>query len=385
MHKKKIQMIVIAALAYLLSAEASYAIFSRVSPQKQVIVQPVPKTTNGSITFDDALPKTEECPMNGQKYSEKQREWWEKHRPLTVMIENHENSRPQSGLTFADIVYEAVAEGGITRFMAVYYCQDANPIGPVRSARTYFIDFASEYGESPLYAHVGGANTPGPADALSQLTTYEWTGYNDLNQFSIGFPTFWRDYDRLGYTTETEHTMYSTTTKLWDFAKKQRGLSNVDKEGESWDKKFIKYLFKDDKASAVNQTIHLEFWDNYSAYFADWTYDKQSNSYKRSNGGKSHIDNNTKKQLTTKNIVVLFMQESNANDGYEDNLHLLYKTKGTGKAQIYMDGKEIKGTWRKDSRTGRTLIFDSSGDAIKFNRGKIWFEILPTTGVITVK
>ncbi|MBI2431183.1 MAG: DUF3048 domain-containing protein [Candidatus Levybacteria bacterium] len=387
MDKKIIKLIIIGLAIYLFSAGASYLFFARTAAFNELITPQVPTTKNGEgAAFDDTLPKTEECPINGVLYSTKQREWWEKHRPLTVMIENHEDSRPQSGLLSADVVYEAVAEGGITRFLAVYYCQDANPIGPVRSARTYFIDFASEYGDAPLYAHVGGANAPGPADALSQLSDYGWIGYNDLNQFSIGFPTFWRDYDRLGHTTATEHTMYSTTTKLWDFAKKSRALANVDKEGNPWDKKFVKYSFRDDQATGMaNQTIHLEFWKDYKDYFVDWIYDKATNSYKRSNGGAYHIDNNTKKQLTTKNIVVLFMQESNALDGYEDNIHLLYRTKGTGKANIFMDGKQIVGTWRKDGRTGRTLLFDNAGSPIKLNRGTIWFEILPTTGVVTLK
>lgn len=386
MDKKVIQLIVIGVVAYLLSTGASYLFFSRVvGTSKQVVTSSSPTTKNGGdVAYDDKLPKTEECPTNGAMYSKKQKEWWEKHRPLTVMIENHEDSRPQSGLLSADVIYEAVAEGGITRFLTIYYCQDANPIGPVRSARTYFIDFASEYGESPLYAHVGGANTPGPADALSQLTDYEWTGYNDLNQFSIGFPTFWRDYDRLGHTTDTEHTMYSTTTKLWDFARKSRGLSNVDKTDTSWDKKFVKYSFQDSQPSLGAQTIHLEFWKSHSNYFIDWAYDRETNSYKRNNGGKPYIDNNTKKQLTTKNIVVLFMKESNAFDGYENNVHLLYKTKGTGKARVFMDGKDIAATWRKDSRTARTLIFDNSGTPVKFARGTIWFEILPTTGIVEV-
>ncbi len=389
MDKKVVKIICIGVVAYIISTAVAYGFFSRVVFSKRVVASP-PKTTqtaNGAnATFDDTLPKTEECPINGAKYSKKQREWWEKHGPLTVMIENHQDSRPQSGLSFADVIYEAVAEGGITRFLAVYYCRDANPIGPVRSARTYFIDFASEYGTFPLYAHVGGANTPGPADALSQLSRYGWTENNDLNQFSIGFPAFWRDYDRLGHTTATEHTMYSATTKLWDFAKKSRGLSNVDKTGAAWDGKFVRYSFKDDEPGSVaNQTVHLEFWDGYKDYFIDWVYDKASNSYKRSNGGKPHEDNNTKKQLTTKNIVVLFMQESSANDGYENNVHLLYRTKGIGKARIFMDGKEIIGTWRKDGREARTLVFDASGTPVKLTRGTIWFEILPTTGVIEVK
>ena len=78
------------------------------------------------------------------------------------------------------------------------------------------------------------------------------------------------------------------------------------------------------------------------------------------------------------------MQESNAHDGYENNIHLLYKTKGTGKAVFFMDGKQINGTWRKDSRTSRTLLFDSTGAPIKFDKGTIWFEILPTDGVVNV-
>ena len=79
------------------------------------------------------------------------------------------------------------------------------------------------------------------------------------------------------------------------------------------------------------------------------------------------------------------MRQSYANDGYENNVHLLYGDKGTGKAIVFKDGTEIKGTWSKDTRTARTLLFDSNGNPIKFNRGLIWFEILPTDGVVSVK
>ena len=150
------------------------------------------------------------------------------------------------------------------------------------------MDFASEYGQSPLYTHVGGANQDGPADALFQLTVYGWTGYNDLNQFSIGFPTFWRDYDRLGHPAATEHTMYSTTQKLWDFARTDRKLSDVDEKGEVWSKGFVPYVFKDDEDIAnrpLAQIIHLEFWKTDPDYFADWTYDKASNSIVIGNTG----------------------------------------------------------------------------------------------------
>ncbi len=391
MGKRKLLTIILIIIVYIISSGVSYVFFSKAFGSSGVLTSPLPKpsqTASGQLVFNENLPKTEQCPLNGALYSKQQREWWEKHRPLGIMIENHVDARPQSGLSFADVVYEAVAEGGITRFLAVYYCQDAGEVGPVRSARTYFINFISEYGTYPLYTHVGGANQPGPADALSQLTDYGWTGYNDMSQFSIGFPVFWRDYNRLGHQAATEHTMYSTTEKLWDYAATNRGFTNVDKNGTSWDKGFVPYSFKDDASVSqrgTSQSIHLEFWTGDPDYYVDWTYDPTINLYSRNNGGKPHIDRDTNKQLTSKNIVVLFMQESHANDGYPDNVHLLYKTIGTGKALIFMDGKEIKGAWSKDSRTSRTLIYDNLGNPVKFNRGKIWFEILPTTGVVTVK
>lgn len=375
----------IALAVFLVGAGISYFAFSNLVPTKKISTVPSQLAGAGQLAFDESKPKTEACPLNGVLYSKDQKTWWEKHRPLGIMIENHENARPQSGLSFADTVYEAVAEGGITRLLSVYYCKDAGYVGPVRSARTYFLDFISEYGDSPLYAHVGGANQPGPADALSQIDDYGWGSYNDMNQFSIGFPTFWRDYNRLGHATDTEHTMYSTTQKLWDFAK-TRKLTNVDKTGNSWDQNFVPYSFKDDAALAdrpAAEKLHFEFWSSMPLYFVDWTYDKASNLYKRAVGGKPHIDLDTNKQLTVKNVVTLFMRERNAFDGYENNVHLLYGTKGTGKAVVYRDGKKVEGTWRKDKRTSRTLLFDLNGDPIKFDKGNIWFSILPTDAKVT--
>ena len=390
MKSKKILSILLIVLVYIASAGIAYLLFSQTSLGNIASTNvPAPtKGADGQLVFDQTLPKTEVCPINGAKYSKQQKTWWEKHGPLGVMIENHQNARPQSGLSFADVVYEAVAEGGITRFLAIYYCQDAIQVGPVRSARTYFIDFASEYGPFPLYAHVGGANQPGPADAISQLTDYGWTGNNDLNQFSIGFPVFWRDYQRLGHDTDTEHTMYSTTQKLWDYARTDRKLTNVNEDGDEWDTDFEQYEFKDDASVSErgkSQSMHLEFWTGDKNYYVDWTYDPALNVYKRNNGGVPHIDRDTDKQITAKNVIVLSMSESSANDGYENNVHLLYKTKGTGKATIFMDGKKTTGTWQKSNRTARTVVLDASGSPVEFNRGTIWFEILPLDGVLTVK
>src|SRR5581483_1317594 len=187
--KRKTTIVILALAVYFVVAGLSYFVFSNFSTK--IINTSTPsaltKISGDKLVFNETAPKTEACPLNGALYSKEQKNWWEGHRPLGVMIENHQNARPQSGLSSADVVYEVVAEGGITRFLSVFYCQDAGTVGPIRSARTYFLDFISEYGTNPLYTHVGGANQPGPADALSQIDSYGWGGYNDMNQFSIGF------------------------------------------------------------------------------------------------------------------------------------------------------------------------------------------------------
>lgn len=394
MQKTQKNVILISIGLFVASALISYFVFVNTSilTSTGIVKTPVaqPKVTggekDGKLVFDDTLPKTEACPLNGVMYSTQQKQWWEKHRPLGVMIENHEDARPQSGISSSDIIYEAVAEGGITRFLVVFYCQDAGTVGPVRSARTYFVDFISEYGKNPLYAHVGGANTPGPANALGQIEDYGWGLYNDLNQFAIGFPTYWRDPDRLGHPVATEHTMYSTTQKLWQVGA-DRGLTNVDKTGTAWDVSYTPYTFKEDAQVSdrpASQTVSFDFWQDYSAYSVKWVYDKITNTYARFNGGVKHVDKDNSTQLSAKNVVVLFMRENDANDGYENNLHRLYTDKGTGKAVVFMDGKETQATWSKAKRESHLKI-TAGGQELRFNRGRIWFEVVPLGNDVSVQ
>jgi len=387
MFNKKITWI-LTFLVFLISATISYSYFKNqnsnnffLSPinQSQSILNEENNQYNPSSVVVDNEPKTEECPLNGVLYSKSQREKWEKRRPLGIMIENHTESRPQSGLSFADIVYEVVAEGGITRFLAIYYCQDANPVGPVRSARIYFIKILQEYGQYPLYAHVGGANTPGPADALGEIVNLGWASYNDLNQFSVPFPYFWRDYERLP-NRATEHTVYTSTIKLWQYAKEKRKLTNVDEKGVLWSKDFISWNFKDDEEKnkrGDNSKISFTFWDSFSSdYKVTWAYNKEKNLYERNNGGKPHLDKNTDKVITAKNVIIVFAKESPANDGYPGG-HLLYKLIGSGDGIVFQDGKAIKISWRKDNEETRMKFFEKNGKEINFVRGPIWIEILP--------
>lgn len=380
-------------IIFLFSTGVSYAVFSKSNfgQAGNNNVSPVnaPEDTSSTSSFSPfkiqpGEAKTEECPLNGVMRTKTEKDWWSQHRPLGVMIENHADARPQSGVSRADIVYEAVAEGGITRFLTVFYCQDAPFVGPVRSARTYFLDLLSPYADYPLYAHVGGANVAGPADALGQIDEYGWNQFNDLNQFSVGFPVFWRDYERIGHAVATEHTMYSSTTKLWNYVSKERDLTNVGKKGVSWDVNFAPFIFKDDATSKGSISPSYYFWSGMfkNDYSVKWKFDPTNDIYLRFNGAAPHTDLNNNKQLTAKNVVVLFMTEERANDGYEGNVHLLYGTTGTGKMVLFQDGKKINGEWSKKDRTSQFKFIDDSGNPIKFNRGVIWFSILPVGVVV---
>jgi hypothetical protein len=381
--KKKLLISILGGfILYLVSTGISYAGFHFLGGSNTNLVSPVkPLPTGSGFKIDLNAPKTEKCPLNGGLFTKAERQIWEKRRPLTVMIENHSDSRPQSGLSKADVVYEAVAEGGITRFLAVFYCGAAAEevtLGPIRSARTYFMDFASEYGDFPLYAHVGGANKPGPANALGQIGDYGWLAKgNDMNQFSIGFPVFWRDYERIGHPVATEHTMYSTTEKLWGVASK-RGLNATDEEGHRWDANFEEWKFKDDEESSLRGTIgkiSFSFWENSPDYAVSWEYNKENNNYLRFNGGQPHKDLNNDNQIQAKTVIIQFMKEKGPIDELK---HMLYETVGSGKALIFQDGKVIEGSWKKEKRQARTKFIDNSGKEILLNRGPIWIEIVPT-------
>ncbi|MEK7633992.1 MAG: DUF3048 domain-containing protein [Patescibacteria group bacterium] len=387
MINKKIAYLVIFIL-FILSAVTTYSFFS--VEKGQSFLSPIsykaPGSENGeSETAAVSEPKTEECPLNGQMMTKNQKDIWERHRPLGITIENHKEARPQSGLSSADIVYEAVAEGGITRFLAIFYCQDTSYVGPVRSARIYFLKFLEGYGQNPLYAHVGGANTPGPADALGYIKELEWSSYNDLNQFSVPFPYFWRDYERLPRRV-TEHTVYTSTKKLWQYAKDKRELTNIDDKGISWDKGFSAWKFEDDAKQSDRGTvakIDFGFWDNLASDFSVvWNYNSQTNSYKRTNGGTPHLDKNTGKALEAKNVVVMFAKESSANDGYEGG-HILYKNVGSGDMLFFKNGQVIKGTWGRDTEEDQIKFYDNNDKEIFIVRGQVFIEMLPIGNKVT--
>ncbi|MBT3249308.1 MAG: DUF3048 domain-containing protein [Candidatus Pacebacteria bacterium] len=337
------------------------------------------------LEIDPKEEKDQVCPLNGKYYTQTEREAWEKRRPLAVMIENHPEARPQSGLSEADVVFEAIAEGGVTRFMGMFYCEVQRfdtTLAPIRSARSYFVDWASGFNR-PLYVHVGGANLPGPADALGQISDYGWAGENDLNQFSIGYPTFVRDYNRVeGKEVATEHTMVTTTEGLWEVGV-EREWTNISRErkagyktvgGDDWQEDFESWSFQDSQPEAgQTRNISYDFWSGYGDYSVKWEFDAETNGYKRFMGGDSHVDLNNDQQIQAANVIVLLTTEKGPID---EKKHLLYGTTGTGDALLFKNGEAVEVTWSKKTRTSELDFIDNRGKQVPLARGLTWISVV---------
>jgi hypothetical protein len=341
---------------------------------------------------DPSIPKDQLCPINGGMFTKLEKDIWVTRRPLAVMIENSKDSRPQSGLSAADVVYEAVAEGGITRFMGLFYCNAALEgnltLAPVRSARIYFVNFVAEY--DALYAHVGGAgncddiNVDPRAKALCSIQRYN---VKDLDQMGRAgdFKTCHRLANRLDHEVAYEHTMGCFMEELYKAGAKW-GWTNVDEKDVSWDKGFVSWKFMPAGTKATGSpanTVSYAFWqtnpDFQSDYNVSWSYDSATDTYIRSNGGVQSIDLNTGEPLRFKTVIVEFAKETILDDVEK---HLLYDTIGTGKGLAFMNGIATPITWSKLARATRTVYYESPGKELKLNPGPIWISIVPAQNTI---
>lgn len=387
------KVIISLVVAFGLSFGASYAFFpvdnsSLVSPKSEAEKQ---RVTAGFGQFADK-PKTEVCPINGALFSKEEKALWEQKRPILAMIENHVDARPQSGLSSADIVYEAVAEGGITRFMGVFYCgaqADTVKVGPVRSARIYFVNLAAEF-NTPIYMHVGGGNcsrdeasgqctSNKKAWALEELQKLGWRkpGGNDFDTIGdIGVPVMKRDFDRLGAgkNLATEHTYIGYLNYAWKEALK-RGYASTMPKGETWLSGFKSWKVGEaDPAGTPATTVSYEFWKNSPDFNVSWKYDAASKTYLRELAGAPHIDLDNKKQLSATNLIVQFAKEEGPLDEHK---HMFYNVIGEGTGLYFHNGVAVEVKWKKAKQADRTIFTDLKGKEITFNGGQFWVSILP--------
>ncbi len=274
---------------------------------------------------------------------------------VAVVIENQTDARPQSGLSSAGVVYEALAEGGITRFLAFFLETKPPQYGPVRSIRTYFVSWGLEY-NAPV-AHAGGN-----ADALDLINPLH---LKDLNQFSYG-NYFYRANDRYA-----PHNLYTDAAKL-------DSLLNL--LGYNQAATFAPSLRKADSPEATpsHPTIGINY--SYNGYQVEYHYEAASNSYLRFLAGAPHIDRNNNQQIKVKNIVVEYMPTAYGLTRIGEQTVRMGASGmpiGSGRAVVFRDGGAVEGTWNKPSNTDRTKLVDAAGKEIPLNAGNTWYSIVP--------
>jgi hypothetical protein len=268
---------------------------------------------------------------------------------IAVIIENLITVRPQAGLQEAGLVYEALAEGGITRFLALYAGHKADLIGPVRSLRPYYLEWCAEY--EAMCSHIGGS--PEALQAVSGL------GLKDLNAMYES-KYFWRD-----ETIPAPHNLF-TKSELLELASRDK---KFDQEP-----KYAVWKFADaPKLDALPQDekfIKIGF--SGPDYAVEYKYNREKNEYLRFNGGAVHKDQNTDKQISVKNVLVVKLPTKITDDKGRAEIDVV----GEHKAYMFSNGQAYEGKAVKKDREGRTYFYHNDGKEHEFVRGNIWVEVV---------
>lgn len=275
--------------------------------------------------------------------------------PVGVMIENLVSVRPQSGISGAAVVYETLAESGVTRFLVFYNGAGGElpKIGPVRSARAYYVDWVVELGA--LYAHAGGS--PQALGAIRGLAVRDLEGIGREARY------FWRDRG-----LSAPHNLF-TRSELLRYALR-------DKELEGSPATFATWTFADEAPlearGAEDGKAAIAFSSR--SYDVEWRYRREGNFYTRFNGGAVHTDRETGAELMAKNVVI---QRVRLESFLGEKGRIDLQTTGEGPVTILHDGKVFSGTWKKPDRASRTLFFDTEGKSLTLVRGTTWVEVVP--------
>ena len=277
-----------------------------------------------------------------------------KRHVTAVMIENSPDARPQSGLKDAGIVYEAIAEGGITRFIALY--QEGRPglVGPVRSVRPYYVEWAAAY--DPAVAHIGGS-----ARALQMIRSGNFG--LDIDQF-FNAGAYWRASDR-----RAPHNVYTNFDRL------DQLVTSKGKTSSS----FTPMERKDDAKAKTPTASRINIPISSASYAVDYSYDTATNSYLRNIGGEPHMDREAG-QLQPRVVVVLQVNMiREMEDGYREQIG----TTGSGKAFIFQDGTVQEASWQRTDVKSQLTFVDASGAPMTLNRGQTWITAIANTKVPT--
>ena len=283
--------------------------------------------------------------------------------PVMIVFDNHPDSRPYfTGIKEAEVVYEFLAEGGATRFAAVFSgAPRAEKIGPVRSARPYVVETAS--GWSAFFLHAGGS-----PEALDLIKSGK-TDVIDLNEISgLGPVYFWRD-----AAIERPHNLFTSGERIAD-GLKNFGLNKLPSEKLTW-----KWGGREEDGKGAN-SIYVDFSEGLE-FDSSYEYDFDSGLYKRFLGGVEHKDRITGEQFSAANIIVQFVPKEGYYPSGEARISL--DMIGEGDIMLFQNGRMIEGTWKKVRAKAQTEWFDSGSLPIVLMLGQTWVEIVPGSRVVS--
>lgn len=297
---------------------------------------------------EQAKPTTVQSKMTGLQVAPEVNE----KQVTAVMIENSIDARPQSGLANAGFVFEAIAEGGITRFTAFYQDTAADSIGPVRSVRPYYVDLVASY--DAAIAHVGGS-----PDALAKIKAMK---VKDLDQFQNP-GAYARTTNRAA-----PHNVYTTSAKL-EALEQQKGFTTSNYTG-------FEHAEQEEKAATPTPTtINLNI--SSALYNIQYVYNAATNSYDRAEGGAAHTDAPSGKVLSPKAVIAVETTRT------QNGVYSVYGMTGSGKVTVFQNGTSITGTWTRDQEGSQYVFKDANGAVIKLVPGQAWMTLVTAGNVTT--
>jgi hypothetical protein len=349
--------IIIALVAIILIVVVSFLFFKNKNKNKTS-----KKQINVNQKIDTSTPRNPEdvSYLSGLPCENKKR------RAMAVMIEADAPARPMAGFSQADMMFEMPAVyGSITRLMAVYVCNDPEEVGSIRSARHDFVHLAK--GIDAIYAHWGRADIEQFKGILDEGIIDNMNCNNDAGK-SAGQYCFRKEGMSRG--VDTGYAKFATL------------IEGAKKFGYNLENKFVGYPHKDD--APIDQRpsgghLRVAFAKPYDV---EYDYDKATNSWLRTWGDTADTDRNNKQRVAPKNVVVMIADAAPIKVGEQYvNVQIgdpWYDQNDSGVAFFYMDGKQYKGTWKKDkSKVDSKLFFyDESGQEVEFVPGQIWVEII---------
>ena len=287
-------------------------------------------------------------------------------RPIAVMIDNHSGAWPQANLNKAYLVYEIVVEGGETRLMAVFKGQNLEKIGPVRSSRHYFLDYALE--NDAIYVHHGWS-----PQAQSDISTL---GVNNINGIQESSASFWRVKDK-----SAPHNLFTSTDSILKIAERKGYSKTSDK------KSVLNYVANEVEmpATAVSATSATSVTIPHSnLQTVKYEYDEQNKTYKRYARNKLQTDYITGETVTTKNIIITMCDNYTLNDSENKGRQGLMNI-GTFKGYYITEGKAIEIQCTKNARDEQTVYKDLNGKEIEVNDGNTFINICPTDAQLIIE